>query len=135
MPIPSVGDDTGLPRVVLGNSPLYAKRNTLAYGDTTAKTLFTLPAGAILIGFIFNVTAAFNGSTSNVIDVGTAAAANRFVNDKTCGTGATGISLTASADESVLTAETTVQGTYIPGGGTPSAGAATITALYIIPAA
>jgi hypothetical protein len=136
MPIPSVGDDLTLPRVVTGaNRPLYARRATLAYTDTTAKELFTLPAGAQIVAFIFDVTTAFDGETSNTIDVGTPALANRFVNDKACGAGATGISLEAGADESILEAATVVQGIYTPGGGTPSAGAAAITALYIIPAA
>lgn len=112
-------------------SPLYAQRATLAHTDVAAKDLFTLPAGAIIIDFVVNVTTAFNAGDSNMIDIGDGTTANRFVNDKAGGSA--GISLAASADEAALAAATVVKGIYVPGGAAATAGAATITVLYIVP--
>ena len=118
--------------LVRNTDPLcYAQRATLAYTDVVAKNLFTLPLGAVIIGFVINVTTAFNAGTTNVIDIGTAALANRFVDDKAVGTPAA-MSLTPSADEAALTASTLIKGIYVPTGDAATAGAATITALYIL---
>lgn len=42
---------------------------TLAFTDTTAKDLFTLPAGSRIINFFVDTTAAFNAATNNVIGI------------------------------------------------------------------
>jgi hypothetical protein len=129
MSLPTVGNN--LPRVVpTGN--LRAQHATLAYTDTTAKDLFTLPAGAQIVGFVVNVTTEFNGDTSNVLAIGDDTTVDRFVADYDCGTGAAGMALAASVDEAALSSATTIKGVYVPGGGTPSAGAATLTCLYIV---
>lgn len=44
---------------------------TLAYTDTTAKTLFVLPAGALIMNFLIDTTVAFNAGTNNVITIQT----------------------------------------------------------------
>jgi hypothetical protein len=129
MSLPTVGNN--LPRVVPAGN-LRAQRATLAYTNTTAKDLFTLPVGAQIFGFVVNVTTEFNGDTSNVLAIGDGTTADRFVAEYDCGTGAAGMALAASADEAALSAATVVKGMYVPGGGTPSAGAATITCLYIV---
>ncbi len=113
---------------------LQAQRATLAFGDTTAKPLFTLPAGAVPIAFVINVTEAFDGDTSNVIDLGVDGTPDQFVADFDVSSGNTGLTVQPSADESALASETVVEGVYTPGGGTPSAGAVTVTVLYIVPA-
>jgi len=41
--------------------------NTVAFSDTTAKVLFTLPAGAQIINFYVDTTVAFNAATNNVL--------------------------------------------------------------------
>ena len=151
MPLPTVGENA--PRVVAaGSGPLtrteadniyveqadaahiqQAQRATLAYTDTTAKDLFTLPAGAVIIAFAVNVTEAFDDSgSSDLLDIGDGTTADRFVADQDVG--AAGLSLVPSADEAALSAATVVQGIYTPGTGA-TAGAATITALYLVPAA
>lgn len=121
----------GRERVERGDPVAYAQRATLAHTDTTAKNLFTLPAGAVLLGFFIHITEAFNDSgDSDILDLGVDGAADRFVADVDCGTA--GLTLQPSADEAALAAETVVQGTYTPGTGA-TAGAATITALYLLP--
>ena len=146
--LPTVGNN--LPRVVAtGSGPLtrdeaddiyvalddvfllQAQRATIAYTDTTAKDLFTLPTGAVLVGFVVNVTEAFDDSgSSDLLDIGDGTTADRFVADQDVGSA--GISLVASDDEAALSAETVVKGLYTPGTGA-TAGTATLTALYLVP--
>lgn len=116
----------------LDDVPLRALRATLTYTDTTAKDLFTLPSGAMLIGFTIHVSTAFDDSGSDLIDIGDGTTADRFVAGHDASSG--GISLVASADEAALSAGTVVKGVYAGGNTDASAGAATITALYIVPA-
>lgn len=114
-----------------GITPAFAQRATVAYTDTTAKTLFTLPEGAIIIGFFINVTAAFNDSGTDLLDIGTADTADQFVADFDASS--LGMTLQPSADESALTAETAIQAVYTGQNSDASAGAATIVCLYIEP--
>jgi hypothetical protein len=110
---------------------LRAQRATLAHSDTAAKDLFTLPAGAQIVGFIINVTTAFDDSGgSDIIAIGDGDTAARFVADFDCGS--VGLTLEPSADEAAMSAETVVEGKYTPGTGA-TAGAATIVCLYIEP--
>jgi hypothetical protein len=115
----------------LADSPLFAQRATLAYTDTTAKDLFTLPSGAILIGFVVNVTTGFDDTGTDLVDIGVDGTADRFVADMDVSS--TGISLVASDDEAALSADTVVQGIYAGGNTDAANGAATITAVYIVP--
>lgn len=117
--------------LALADSPLYAQRATLAYTDTTAKDLFTLSSGAQIIGFVVNVTTAFNDSGTDLVDIGDGTTADRFVAD--LDVSSAGISLVASDDEAALSADTVVKGVYTGGNTDASAGAATITAVYIVP--
>jgi hypothetical protein len=110
---------------------LQAQRATLAYTDTTAKDLFTLPAGAQIIGFVFNVTTQFDDTGTDQIDIGDGTTPDRFVADYDGET--TGMALVASADEAALSADTVVKGLYTGGNGNAANGAMTITCLYIVP--
>ena len=118
-------------RVELGDSPLFAQRATLAYTDVAAKDLFTLPAGAIIIGFTINVTTAFNDSGADVIDIGDGTTADQFVAD--FDVSSIGMTLEPSDDESALSAATTLQGVYTGANTDATAGTAAITVLYIEP--
>ena len=118
--------------LALADFPLRAQRATLAYTDTTAKDLFTLPAGSILIGFTLNVSEAFDDTGTDLVDIGDGTTADRFVADHDASSA--GMSLVASDDETALSADTVVKGTYTGQNSNASAGAATITALYLVPA-
>jgi len=146
MSLPPVGNN--LPRVVAAASgvltrdeadgvyvaqadhPLYAQRAMLTYTDTTAKNLFTLPAGAQIVDFKIHVKTAFDAGSSNVVDLGDGTTANRFVNDAALGT--PGLTLVAPADDAVLSAATVIRGVYVPGGTPATAGVGTITVDYIL---
>jgi len=51
------------------------------YTDTSAKTLFTLPAGAVPLDWWLDITTDFNAGTTDVLDLGAAADADYFAND------------------------------------------------------
>lgn len=53
-----------------------AVSNTLLHSNTTAKTLFWLPAGSQIIRFVVDATVAFNAGTNNVITIQNASAAS-----------------------------------------------------------
>ncbi len=109
----------------------YAARATIAHTDTAAKDLFTLPAGAVIIGIMLNITAAFDDTGTDLLDIGTSDTADQFVADFDASS--TGMTLQPPADESAMSAATVVQGVYTGANGNAAAGAATITCLYIIP--
>ena len=69
----TVKNTTGTTAGTLRNTGATAvsQTNTLAYTDTTAKTLFVLPAGAMIFNFLIDTTAAFNATTNNVITIQT----------------------------------------------------------------
>lgn len=48
-----------------------SQTNTLSYTDTSAKTLFVIPAGSMIFNFLVDTTAAFNAGTNNVITIQT----------------------------------------------------------------
>ncbi len=60
---------------------LNVSKNTVAYTDTAAKTLFTLPANADIVGITVDVITAFDDSGTDVLDIGTSGSANRYKND------------------------------------------------------
>lgn len=110
---------------------VHAKRATLAHTDTTAKDLFSLPAGAQILDWQINVTTAFDDSgSSDIIDIGNADTADAYVADFDCGTA--GLTVSPSTVETALAEATTIKGVYTPGTGA-TAGAATIVVHYIIP--
>lgn len=118
-------------RVEKGDPVAFCQRATLAYTDTTAKDLFTLPAGAIIIGITVNVTTAFDDSGTDLIDIGNADTADAYVADFDASS--QGMTLSPSADESALSAATVVKGVYTGQNSDAAAGAATIACLYVVP--
>lgn len=54
---------------------------TFAYTDTTAKALFTLPAGSVVIDYIADVQTVFNDSGTDLLIVGTSDNDDAYVDD------------------------------------------------------
>jgi hypothetical protein len=110
----------------------YVKK-AFTFADTGAKTIGTLPSGAIIVRAISGlyVTQVFNAGTLNVVDIGTTA------DDDLYGTDLSGTTLGhVPLDENVsllLTADTTF--TVTPGltGTAATTGAATAVIAYILP--
>lgn len=102
---------------------------SVARTDTTAKVLFTLPAGAIPTNIFVAATAPSNAGTTATLSVGTVAgAATDFLNAvdiKTAGTGGGSQKPVASASLLFgvpLAAATVATGTYAETGGASNAG-------------
>lgn len=110
------------------------KYGTVAITDTSAKVLFTLPKGAVIIDAFVNVLTAFNAGDSNVLDLGIGATANALANDLALGTpGHITAGLVYSAMLTTpLTATTNITATYVPAGTAANAGAAVVAVYYIL---
>lgn len=110
--------------------------NTIAFGDTAAKDLFRLPAGAQILGIQVYTTTAFNAGTNNVINIRsgttviaavTATAANITV----------GLSTVVPVDAQVAffnnvgAADAVINGIFAPTGTAATTGAATVIVTYV----
>lgn len=115
-------------------SPLLTQSNTIAYTDTTAKNLFILPAGAKVVDFKLDVVTAFNAGTTNVLDIGTTADDDLFVNDAAVGTAVhatcTLVAANLASIINIGTSDVQVTATYVPSGTAATAGSATVTVIY-----
>jgi hypothetical protein len=115
---------------------LAVKTATIAYTDTTAKALFTLPYGAKIVDFYVEIVTGFTDTGTDVIDVGTAANDDEYVDAMNVTTpavvryGAAGTVL-GSALES-LTADEVIYGVYTGQNGNAGAGLANIIFAYIL---
>jgi hypothetical protein len=93
----------------------------------------TLPKGAEIVGWVLNVTTAFNDSGTDLLDIGDATTGNRFANDislATAGQVVTGFDPDELFTE--LTGDTGILARYTGQNDNASAGAATIAVYYII---
>jgi hypothetical protein len=118
-----------------GNAVL-SQSNTIVFGDTAAKNLFTLPAGSRILGVAVYTTVAFNAGTNNVINVrsGTTVVAAVTV---TAGPIAVGLSTVAPVNAQVAffnnvgTSDATINAIYAPTGTAATTGVATVIITYV----
>lgn len=107
---------------------------TIAYTDTSAVTIGTLPAGAQIVDVNIDVTTAFNAGTTNTVTVGKTGSAAAFVTATSVGSaGRASVATTGvySAWANVGTSDVdyaTV--TFSQTGTAASAGAARVTIVY-----
>lgn len=107
---------------------------TVAYTDTSAVTIGTLPAGAQIISINIDVTTAFNAGTTNTVTVGKTGSAAAYVTSTSVGSaGRASVATTGvySAWANVGTNDVdyaTV--TFSQSGTAASAGAARVTIVY-----
>jgi hypothetical protein len=109
-------------------------RNTLAYTNTTAKALFTIPAGAYIVQWVLNVTTAFDSDGTDLVDIGITGTAEKFAAD--VDVAATGLKTTGVVAAQIGAVQATAQpvlGIYTNGGSAASAGAMTIMVQFYIP--
>lgn len=107
---------------------------TLAYTDTVAKTMFTIPDGAVILQWIINVTTAFNSDGTDLIQIGVSGTASKYaLNVVVSATGliTAGVVLTqvgvAQSGAQIVTS------IYANGGSAASTGALTLMVLYQTP--
>jgi hypothetical protein len=107
---------------------------TVAYTDTSAVTIGTLPAGAQIVDINIDVTTAFNAGTTNTVTVGKTGSAAAYVTSTSVGSaGRASVATTGvySAWANVGTNDVdyaTV--TFSQTGGAATAGAARVTIVY-----
>ena len=109
------------------------KYRAITFATMTAVTLFTLPKGAVIVGWLVNITTAFNGTGADVLDIGLAGTANAYANDLDLTIAAQLVTgFDPSAMFIALTADTAIQATYVNVAADASAGAATVCVKYIL---
>ena len=116
---------------------LSAITNTIAYTDSAAVTVGTIPANAQIVDVNIDVTTAFNAVITNTIAIGKSGSAAAYV--AATGVGSAGRASVAStgvysAWADVGTDEVAVTATYAQTGTAASAGAARVTIVYRSPA-
>lgn len=113
-----------------------SQSNTITFGDTTAKNLFILPAGAQVIAVYVDVTTAFNSSGTEVVDIGKTGTANFFVDDQTLtATGhfvCTLVPGNLATIVNVGTSDVQVTATFVQSVADATTGAARITFVYAV---
>ena len=112
---------------------LSAVTTTIAYTDSTAVTIATIPANSQIVDINIDVTTAFNAATTNTVTVGKTGSAAAFVASTSVGTaGRASVATTgvysAWADTGSSDVSATI--TYSQTGTAASAGAARVTIVY-----
>lgn len=105
---------------------------TFDFEDTSAKTLFTLPKGAVVTQTQVDITTAFTAGSGNTFDIGLGSTADALVDGAASGTIARLIPVQDVPSIVPLTAATNVTATYIPSGTPANAGAATVYVRYVV---
>lgn len=116
---------------------LSAVTGTVAYTDSTAVTIGSIPANAQIVDINIDVTTAFNAGTTNTFTVGKSGSAAAFVAATSVGSAARASVATTgvySAWADVGTSVVPVTVTYGQTGTAASAGAARVTIVYRSPA-
>jgi hypothetical protein len=116
---------------------LSAVTNTIAYTDSAAVTIGTVPAGAQIVSINIDVTTAFNAATTNTVTVGKSGSAAAFEASTSIGSaGRASVATTGvySAWADVGSADVPVTATYSQTGTAATAGAARVTIVYRYPA-
>jgi hypothetical protein len=127
VPVESTGDD------IVGGV-VNVLRATLAFGDTVAKALFTIPAGAIIIDWVINVTTAFDDTGTDQVDIGVSGTAEKFAANLDVST--TGLKTTGVVAAEIGAVQATAQpvlGIYAGQNANAAAGAMVIMCRYFIP--
>lgn len=132
--VPVIGNSN--PAVGTGSltSAVYCQRATLAYTDTAAKTLFTIPDGAVIVGWVLSVTTLFNSDGTDLVDIGVTGTAEKFAADvDVSSTGLKSTGIVAAQVGAVQSGAQVVKGIYTNGGSAASTGAMTILCYYFTP--
>ena len=111
--------------------------NTIAYTDSSAVTIGSVPANAQIINIHIDVTTAFNAGTTNTMTVGKSGSAAAFVASTSVGSaGRASVATTGvySAWADVGTYDVPVTATFAQTGTAATAGAARVTVVYRSPA-
>jgi len=134
-PVDHIQDADTFTHPELGGT-LGVRHGTFDKEDTTAKTLFTLPAGATPIDWVIDVTEDFNAGTNNNLDFGIDTDDDYFAADLAIGT----LGVFRNGDTNYvagrvgvkLTVDTPVQAIFKPTGTTVTTGEARVLMWYMM---
>ena len=121
-----------VPRLISARQDVVAAYLDVVLANLTTAVsfnMFEVPAGAFILRGGIITTAVFNSTTSDVLDVGDAASANRLLNDGNIH--ALGL-VPLVPTGYVYTAPTKITGLWVSGGGVPTTGAFTAWIEYIV---
>lgn len=116
---------------------LSAVTNTIAFSNSSAVTIGTIPANAQIVDINIDVTTAFNAGTNDLISVGKSGSAAAFVADtdvSSAGRASVATTGVYSAWADTGSTEVAVTATYTQTGTAATAGAARVTIVYRSPA-
>lgn len=116
-----------------GGVAVFAKTATVAYTDATAKDLFSLPAGAVPIDVLVDVTTLFNDSGTDLLEVGKTGATTHFFGSLDVSSTGRKTPTRTNLGVSVGTSPITVQAKFTGQNANANQGAAVVTVLYIMP--
>lgn len=114
-------------KLALGATVL-AAQNHFTFADTTAKTMFALPAGARIINIVVDVETAFNSSGTDLLDLGKTGTDNHYINDLDIA--AVGRKAPTLTNLGVSTTPITVIATFVQSVADATTGSATVTVTY-----
>lgn len=138
--MPSVGQTFRSPaqrssfnnEVTGGQKGVFAIQNTVAYTDTTVKTLGMLPRGAQIIQVFVDVTTAFNSSGTDLLSVGKSGTNNHFINALDVSTTGRKSPTLTNVPGTIGASDIAVVGIYAQSVADASTGSATVTIQYIL---
>lgn len=118
--------------MLTGEKLIKAVTGTIAYDVASPYTvsLGTAPNGAIVFATIVEIITAFNAGTTNVLEVGTSATANAYVQAADVNETATGTTVVSRS--ATLSAATEILAKYTQTGTAATAGLARVTVLYLV---
>lgn len=91
-----------------------------------------VPEGAIVVDGFVDLTAVFNSTTSDVLDVGDEDTENLYKNDIDVHTGASLVSTSIVRTGKVYTKPTKITTRWVSGGGVPTTGSYTLAIAYMV---
>lgn len=110
-----------------------SKQLNFTFANATTD-LFSLPAGAVIIGWEAVIKTAFNAGTTNTLSLGDGTTAARFASALALGTaGFVKAGFVISEMFTPLTTDVTFRATYNQSGGAATAGEAYIVVYYTVP--
>lgn len=108
------------------------KSGTFLFSDAT-KDLFSLPAGAEIVGWELVIETAFNAGSTNLLDLGDGSTANLYADDAALGVaGFIKAGFKPAQMFTPLATEITFKATYVQTGGAANAGKATVVCYWIL---
>ena len=110
------------------SKPVKQISNTVGFGDTAGKILFSLPPGSTPLRWMVNVTTVFNSDGTDYLDIGKVGSTEYYAKD--VDVSVLGNTAVVSLNSDVTTTVVGILATYTNGGSAATTGLATVTLEY-----